>query len=188
MHDPMALVTDYLLAAFAFFFARRLYLARSLWSAAFVFTGVAAFLGGTYHGLFEHPLLWKGVVYSVGIAGFCLLFAAGGRALFAFGAVKLAVYMIWMSFNDDFVWVIADYGITLILVAIVSPARKWVVGSIAVSVVGALVQQARLTIHEYWFDFNDLYHLIQIVALWLLYRAGLAATTSATEPLTIQPT
>jgi hypothetical protein len=27
-------------------------------------------------------------------------------------------------------------------------------------------------VHPYWFDFNDLYHLIQIVALWMLYRAG----------------
>jgi hypothetical protein len=34
------------------------------------------------------------------------------------------------------------------------------------------LQAAHVTIHERWFDYNDLYHAIQIVALWMLYRAA----------------
>ena len=45
------------------------------------------------------------------------------------------------------------------------------IGSIIVSVIGALVQMSRLTLHEH-FNHNDLYHVIQLLALWLLYRAG----------------
>ena len=36
----------------------------------------------------------------------------------------------------------------------------------------SVVQHLHVTIHQYWFDSNDLYHVIQMVALWMLYRAG----------------
>jgi hypothetical protein len=56
-------------------------------------------------------------------------------------------------------------------------------------VIGAIVQQQRLALHQH-FNHNDLYHLIQIAGLWLLYRGGLLAgvTTSATARPTTQPT
>jgi hypothetical protein len=181
MHDPMALLTNYLLAAFAFAFAA---LTPTRWRGAFFFTGIAALLGGTYHELFQHPILWKAVVFSVGIASFFLIF----ERLRVVAIVKLIVYLGWMAFHDEFIWVIADYSITLILIAIVYPAKKWIFASIGVSVLAALVQQAQLTIDPYWFDHNDLYHIIQIVALWLLYRAATATKRSATVPPTTQPT
>lgn len=34
-------------------------------------------------------------------------------------------------------------------------------------------------IGAYWFDFNDVYHLIQTVALWMLYRAALVMKPSS---------
>ena len=178
VHDPIALVTDYLLAVAALGFAVPLWRVHRMWGQAFVFTGVAAFLGGTYHAFApENALLWKAVVYSVGLASFFLLAGTGGRALRILATAKLIVYLIWMATHDEFVWVIADYGLTLLIVAAVhliwrSSATPWVLSSIAVSIAGALVQQFRVTVHPFWFDFNDLYHVIQIVALRLLYRAG----------------
>jgi hypothetical protein len=178
MHDPMALATDYLLALAAVTFAVRLWNRHRLWALAFLFTALAAFLGGTYHAFApENGLLWKAVVFSVGIASFFLLAGSGGRALRIFATVKLIAYLAWMSTHDEFVWVIADYGISLLILGVVftvwrSPATRWVLASIAASIAGALVQQFRVTLHPFWMDFNDIYHLIQIVALWLLYRAG----------------
>jgi hypothetical protein len=178
MHDPMALATDYLLAIAAVLFASRLWTVHRLWALAFLFTGLAAFLGGTFHAFApESVLLWKAVVFSVGFASFFLLAGSGGRALRAFAAVKLIVYLVWMTTHNEFVWVIADYGITLLILGAVhsiwrSPATRWVLGSIGVSILGALVQQFRVTLHPRWMDFNDIYHLIQIVALWMLYRGG----------------
>lgn len=182
MHDPMALATDYLLGTAAVIFAIRLWRAHTspMWACAFFFTGAAAFLGGTYHAFApDNALLWKAVVDSVGIASFFLLAGSGGRTLRAFAAAKLVVYLVWMTSHDDFLWVIADYGLTLLLVGIVhaiwrSPATPWVLSSISVSIAGAAVQQLELTLDPYWFDSDDLYHVIQTVALWLLYRAGLA--------------
>lgn len=177
MHDPMALITDYVLGIFAWVLAALLKRAGKPWVPAFVFTGIAAILGGTYHGLFEHPLLWKAVVYAVGFASFFLLAGSGGRKLQVFAAVKLVAYLAWVTMDDAFVWVIVDYGVTLLIVAAVhairkSPATKWILANIAVSIVGALIQQSKVKLHPYWFDHNDIYHVIQMVALWLLYRAG----------------
>ncbi|HUP62816.1 MAG TPA: hypothetical protein VNA69_20615 [Thermoanaerobaculia bacterium] len=199
VHEPMTLATDYLLCIVASVFAARLWRPFRLWALAFLFTAAASLLGGTYHG-FVHVLtplaasaLWKATVYSVGLASFFLL-AGSGRALAVVAAIKLVVFATWMITHDEFLWVIADYGTTLILVGAVqlvawikrrAPSARWVLGSILVSVIGAVVQQQELALHRH-FNHNDLYHVIQMVALWLLYRGG-ALMTTATRPPTIRP-
>ena len=174
MPDPIAFVSDFVLGLLALFFAFRLWRVHRMWALAFVFTAIAAMIGGVYHGYGDRwEILWKATVMSVGIASYFLL-AGTHRRLGIFAAVKLAVYGFWMAMTEaNFVYVVADYGLTLLLVGIVHPAKKWVWVSIAVSVLGAVVQQARVTVHPHWFDYNDLYHLIQMAALWMLYRAAL---------------
>lgn len=172
MPDPIALVSDSALGLLALFFAIRLWRVQRMWSLAFLFTAVACFVGGVYHAYGDRTEeLWKVTVIAVGLASFFLL-AGTHRSLAIVAVVKLVAYVAWMMTHDDFLWVVIDYGISLILVGIFHPAKKWVWGSIAVSVAGAIVQQTHFTIHPYWFDFNDIYHVIQMVALWLLYRAG----------------
>jgi hypothetical protein len=186
----MNLVTDYVLAAAAAVFAAKLWRTHRMWALAFVFTALGSFLGGTYHGLLHSPALWKAVVFSVGIASFFLL-AGSGRAFAVIAIIKLVAYCSWMITHDGFEWVIADYGITLLLVGIAALLRRdgsaaWIWGSIAVSVAAALVQRSGFAPHRH-FDHNDLYHVIQLAALWLLYRGG-RAMTSATAPPTTRPT
>jgi hypothetical protein len=173
----MALVTDGALGLLAWFFAAKLWRPHRMWALAFLFTGVAAIAGGVYHAYGDRTdVLWKVTVMAVGIASFFLL-AGTHRRLAVLAAVKLVVYLTWMTTHDSFLWVIADYGITLLIVGIVHPAKRWVWASIAVSVIAALIQQAGLTIHPRWFDHNDLYHVIQMIALWLLYRAARAGSS-----------
>lgn len=180
----MTLATDYLLGAGAALFAAKLWHRHRMWALAFAFTAAASFLGGTYHGLLQDPLLWKATVFSVGFASFFLL-AGSGRAFAVVAAVKLVLYISWMIVHDDFVWVIADYGITLLLVGIAHRRNGWVLGSIAASVIAALVQQSGLALHRH-FNHNDLYHVIQLGALWLLYRGGIRMSETARS--TIPPT
>lgn len=193
MHEPTTLVTDYLLCIGAAVFAARLWRPNRLWALAFACTSAASFFGGTYHG-FEpvlEPLavllLWKAAVFAIALASFFLL-AGSGRVLAVVGIVKLVVFMSWMIAHNDFVFVIADYGATLLLVGIAQfvyrePGRRWVLASIALSVVAAGVQQSGLDLHRH-FNHNDLYHVIQLVALWLLYRGGLLMNRSTTPPTT----
>jgi len=186
MHDPVALLTDALLGIAAWVFAVRLWRVHRMWAVAFVFTGLGAGFGGVFHGFGDQwLLLWKATTFSVGLASFFLL-AGTDRRLQAVAILKLVVYLSWMVTHDGFAYVIADYGLTLILIAFFHPAKRWVLASIALSVAGAVVQQARISVHERWLDFNDVYHVIQLAALWALYRA--AVTMSATGRRSTPPT
>jgi hypothetical protein len=179
--EPMTMVTDYLLAVAAGWFGWQLWRSgRRMWAFAFFATAVASVLGGTYHGLAYEPL-WKPTVYAAGLASLCLL-AGLGRRFLIFGLIKFAIYAIWMTNHDDFKYVIYDYGTTLLVVAVAGLFRRswWMVGSVAVAVVAAVVQQSELTIHQH-FNHNDLYHIIQIVSLWMLRNS---ATDRSTTPPT----
>jgi hypothetical protein len=183
IHEPMTLATDYMLTIAASVFAAKLWRSNRMWALAFVFTALGSFFGGTYHGLLQSQSLWKVTVLSIGIASFFLL-AGSGRALAIAATIKLVAYCTWVIFfNDGFEWVIADYGITLLLVGAAALVRRdesrwWILGSIVVSIAGALVQRSGFTLHRH-FNHNDLYHVIQLVALWLLYRGGRAMTTAS---------
>lgn len=189
----MTLATDCLLCIAAAIFAARLWRVNRMWALAFVFTSLASLSGGAYHGFapllapIAVLLLWKTAVFSIALAGFFLL-AVSGRILTAIGIVKLVVSVSWMITHNDFKYVIADYGVTLLLLGIDQlvhrgPSTKWVLDSIAVSVVAALVQQSGFDLHRH-LNHNDLYHLIQLVALWLLYRGGLLMNRSTAPPTT----
>jgi hypothetical protein len=193
VHEPMTLATDYLLTIAAAVFAIRLWRTNRHWALAFLFTAAGSFFGGTYHGfapvlpLLTTIVLWKLTIYSLGLASFFLVLGSS-RNLLLVALVKLIIYMSWMTAHSEFVWVIVDYGIALLIVAVVQlvqrgPSTRWVIGSIIVSVIGALVQMSRLTLHEH-FNHNDLYHVIQLVALWLLYRGGKLMNPSTARPMT----
>ncbi len=199
IHEPMTVVTDYLLAALAFTFAVRLWARSRPWALAFTFTGIAALAGGTHHGIAPYLLplaasiLWKITTLSVGFGGTSLLIGTS-RKLVPLAIAKCAVYSIWMLTHDDFIYVIVDYGMTLLIVGAVEAARwmrtrassaPWILGSIAVSAVAAAVQASGFVLHRH-FNHNDLYHVIQMLALWLLYRGGILMT-SATDRSTIRP-
>jgi hypothetical protein len=193
VHEPMTLLTDYLLCVVAASCALRLWRVNRSWALAFLFTASASLFGGTYHGFapllmpWAALVLWKATVFSVGLASYFLL-AGSGRVLAIVGIIVLVLYISWMIAHDDFVWVIADYGLTLLLVGIAQVVRRgastpWVIASIGVSIVAALVQQSGIALHRH-FNHNDLYHLVQMLALWLLYRGGALMNRSTAQPTT----
>ena len=164
------------------------------WGVGFFAIAAAAAAGGAWHGwspvLAERAAwaLWKVTLLAAGLVGFAVLAATIAsfaprpwrRPLIALAAAKLAAYAGWMLGHDDFVWVIADYGSSL-LVALVANAAAWwrrraagaawIVGGILVSFLGAGVQASGFALHRH-FNHNDLYHVIQIAGLWLLYRGA----------------
>ena len=50
---------------------------------------------------------------------------------------------------------------------------SWIVGGILLSFVGAAIQQSGVSLHQH-FNHNDLFHVVQMVAFYLLYRGGKA--------------
>jgi hypothetical protein len=205
IHEPMTMATDYMLCIAAAWFGVRLWRTDVRpWGLAFFFTAAASFLGGSYHGFAPHHWLWKATVYAIGLASFFLLSGAvvasvngaAHRVLMTVAVAKFMAYATWMITHDNFLNVIVDYGASLLLVAALqlyawsrrrAESAPWVLASIGVSILAAAVQQSRLSLHPN-FNYNDLYHLIQLVALWLLYRGGMLLRKTETTRLTIRPT
>jgi len=185
--EPMTLITDYVLAAvtawlcFSLLKHRESQRSRLLWAVAFAALAVGALLGGTWHGFFQNDYLWKATVLTVGVASFAMVAGSAFAALS--GAVrhvliwvaggKLLTYVYWTPRHDEFIYVVIDSGIAFALVAALHLWRfnAWVVAGVAVSLVAALVQASGFAPHPH-FNHNDLYHVIQIAAMVLLYRGA----------------
>ena len=52
------------------------------------------------------------------------------------------------------------------------PGATWLIAGVVVSLIAGLVQALRVSPHR-WFNHNDLFHVIEIAALYLFYRGGL---------------
>ena len=164
------------------------------WSVAFMATAAAGAAGGTVHG-FQHAmarpladLLWIATLESLVVAAFAVVSAALGQlgwsrgVTFAATFVAAAVfgfYGLWVIKNPVFLAAIAAYGAAFaVLLAIrfyrkpLDNAGRLLLAGVGLSLVAAGVQQSGWSIHRY-FNHNDLYHVIQAVAIWLLYRSAI---------------
>lgn len=197
--EPMTVATDWLLALVVSVWALRLWrrpqASARWWAAAFAASAVAALVGGAAHGFAPYlsplakQLIWKITVLSVGLASFCMLLGAGRaslraqhwRWLLTAALLKFCGYAAWMLGHDAFIYVIYDYGSAMLMVLAMQlyrqlrfadPAARWVIAGILLSFAGAAVQASRLKLHVH-FNHNDLYHLIQIGAFYLLWQGGM---------------
>jgi hypothetical protein len=100
--------------------------------------------------------------------------------------LKLGVYLVWMFNHQDFRFVVYDYGSALLLILgfqLVALYRQWSItaGWIALGVllsfVGTAIQQSGFSLHTH-FNHNDLFHVVEMAAFYLLYRGGLTLTLS----------
>ena len=201
----MTVATDYVLGSLGVVLGVRLGRgasrgsSRGLWAAALVALAVAALAGGTAHGWADrlgssgHWLVWRITFWSIGIGSLCLAAAAARFALpprsariaVAVFGLQFAVYAVWMLGHEDFDYVIMDYLPAMIFVLALAAwqwARgwaggPWVVGGIAVSFLAAAVQLSGFTLHSH-FNHNDLYHVIQMLGVYMLYRGGALLATA----------
>jgi hypothetical protein len=187
IQEPMTMATDYALAAITAWLAVVLFRntqsqkSRMFWAIAFAALAVGAFLGGTWHGLLRSDALWNATLVVVGVASCAML--AGSLFASLTGAVrnillwlaggKLLLYLNSLLERSDFMVVIIDTGIAFAAVAALHLWRfnGWMLAGVAVSVAAALVQASGFAPHRH-FNHNDLYHVIQIAAMVLLYRGA----------------
>ncbi len=177
--EPMTLATDYLLGGVSAWLAFKTFTISRFWALGFLALALAAFLGGTWHGFVQSDALWKATVIAAGVASFSMLMGSAFavtrgialHALTALATLKLLAYTAWMLAHDNFVWVVADTGISLAIIALLYLWRcnGWMLAGVAVSVAAGAAQASGLALHRH-FNHNDLYHLIQIAALLLFYR------------------
>jgi len=202
MTEPVTAITDYLLAAVSFFLWWRILRrdrsdpqnARRLWAWAFAALALSALTGGTCHGFTASmgdrvsAVLWKATVYLVGITDLLMLSGSLTAAIerrwrrfaLAVAAAKFLVYAAWMTGHDEFRYVVYDYAPSMLAILLIhavpgslknDPGARFILAGLLVSFVAAGVQLSRIGLHER-FDHNDLYHVIQIGACYLLYRGA----------------
>ena len=210
MHEPMTMATDYLLGGVTLVLAIKLLLQgrrlgeRSVmfWGVAFALSSTAAFVGGTYHAFtpsMTAPFaraLWLVTLIALSLGSLTLLIGS----ILAFSPQKLRspflvlavlkclAFTVFILRKETFLYAIAEYGSTLLVILVMQLARwrttssgPWLIAGVFVSVIAALIQQSGVIFHRH-FNYNDLYHLVQIGAMWLIYRAGLLIRDSLPSP------
>ncbi len=197
------LLTDWLLAAVTAWLAWELLRqavrfkdrAIGLWVGAFCAVAASAALGGIAQAFSTSmepsvaALTRTGTLVLADAASLLFLLSTlraftSGRTL-AIGAglavAKFALFAVYVAIKDDTRMVIYDGALTMFIVIVLSTwgawARRiasatWILAGVLVSMLGALFQQGRVSIHPQ-FSHNDLYHVIQTGAMYLLYRGGL---------------
>lgn len=196
LHEPATFVTDLLLAALGSWLALRLRSkspaspARNWWIGALVLMAASALAGAFYHGFSpEVPAAveawwWRGVLWIICGLGFAMGMSllrefhpsSGGRWRL-FLIAKLAISSAAVALKPEFVVAMADYGSAMLAWTVVSflGHRSWrgpMLAGMGLSLLAALVQQMQwgLTVR---FNHNDLFHVIQAMALFAFYRAGI---------------
>lgn len=179
---------------------------RRWWVAFFASVGLASLVGGTVHGFFLAPgpmngMLWRATLLCLGVTSLTL-WIIGARARLRpqtrawvqrVAIALLMVYAIVVLFVDSrFIVAIAAYApATAFMLAIMATLyARTLSRSLALAIFGLLltfvaagVQQLGVAIHPVYLNHNALYHVIQGVALWLIYIGARWMTVNA---LTLQ--
>ncbi len=193
------LVSDYVLgavtAALAWRLARRREgeTSRKLWAIALGALAAGAFLGGSYHG-FRAALpaaavwvAWKATVLAIGVGAAAMIAGSAATvtsarargALQWTAALTFAAYALWMLFHDAYIFVVVDTAFAMALVAALHAwalarrdrASPWMLAAVAVSAIAAAAQASGFDPHPH-FNHNDLYHVIQVAAMFLFYAGA----------------
>ena len=160
----------------------------------------AAFWGAVFHGFFPAGTTtrtgfaaWMLVAISIAVIGMALLglavrvaaprLAAPARRAIT-GAYGAAFVLTVLLVDESYGTIILFYAPVVVLFLIVAARQAvrtrntgWtlIAASFALSLLAAALQQARVSIHPEHFDHNAVYHVLQGIALVLLYRGFLRA-------------
>jgi hypothetical protein len=160
----------------------------------------AALWGAVFHAFFPAGtttrsgfLAWMPVSLSIAVIGTALLALAlrvaapgvssSARRLIA-GAYFAAFAFTVLFVDESYRTIVLFYAPVVLLFLVVAVrqamrtgSRGWtlIAVSFAISLLAAAVQQARVSLHPEYFDHNAVYHVLQGIALVLLYRGFLRA-------------
>jgi hypothetical protein len=200
--EPTTVVTNIAIALAAFYFTMRLgytasaegMRAAGALAGGLMGTAIAAVLGAVAHGidpLVDRALrarIWRASLHAMTLIGVGTImsvafFAARGPtrvAILVFAGLKFLWSNVAIARRPEFRVAAADYGgaLAVLLAGAVyawirwsEPGASWLVGGVLLSLVAGIVQARRVGLHRH-FNHNDLFHLIQLLALYLFYRGG----------------
>jgi len=160
INEPVTTLTDFALGtaslAFAYLLSRTLgrrnIVSAWLWCAAFITSAIAALLGATYHGF--KPSFDAGTEHALWSA---IMYSMGATAGLILAACHAA------DVRKDPV------------------SMQWLLSGIGVSLIGVVIEFSGFR-RGLDFNHNDAYHVIQILGLYLFFRAA-SQMRDRTNPL-----
>jgi len=167
---------------------------RQAWFVVFFASvGAASLFGGTVHGFFldeqtrGQAVLWPATLLAVGVTALAA-WVIGAKLLFGRQVVtwvmiaalaQFAVYSVIVFLGMTEFWIaILDYlpAACFLLVALAILYRRerhaglaLAVGGLALTITAASLQQCKVALHPVYFNHNALYHVLQALALFLLF-------------------
>ena len=148
--EPTTMITDYALAAACVYFAVALTYGRrpripksvNLWSLGFLFTAAASAVGGTYHGFR------------------LLMTPATGRT---FWLITIGLIVLCCVSMIAGTWVSS--------VSRHDASAGWLFSGLILTLAGVAIQRSSFDLHRN-FNHNDLYHSVQLIAVFLYFRGA----------------
>ncbi len=194
MHMSLIVLTDYLLALVTFGLGIALIRGAAgipvrLWGVAFVALAIGGAFGGTYHALEGGSTdesvvawIWRINEWFIGLFGLLVVAATailvftGPTRRFVLTALALVylAFVAWTWSHTSFAYVLV-YNVAVMVFVLAAhlarlrtlPATPWIVAGIAASAVAAAAQASDIAVGI--LDHNDLFHLIQLGAMLLLF-------------------
>ena len=162
----------------------------------FAALALAAFFGFVAHGLIVHKmslahrLVWRAVMLAIGVVSLAA-WAIGARLIFSARISRLIIALVALAFAAYAVLVLSHQRSFVVAVVAYLPAALFLlaafllqlrraptpglhagIAGLLLTLVAAGVQQLGIGLNPVWFNHNALYHLIQALGLWLIYRAA----------------
>jgi len=199
-YEPTTAITDFIIfglgAGFGFLsLPDSTSLFQLLWAFAFFSVGMGGLLGGITHGIGPKisenakRIIWQLTLIFVGLTG--LLLGMSGVVYFVpksittwfigGAGVIFILYIFWIVEHDTFHAAVKFY-LPLMLIALIGfgvmafsyqyTGALLIVMGLIVSLAASAVQMMKISFHQH-FNHNDLFHVIQMVGMVLLYRGGM---------------
>lgn len=208
LYEVNTLISDYVLAAASVWFAARLYLGRTdergvpWFPLAFLVLGLGSLTGGTYHGFFPDVsspaagVLWTVTLELIATSSFLLVIGlvrevTSDRTAQILLTVFGLKWIVVLGFNlhyRSFFYTVLNYGLDMLVLLAISlwffrrapTGLGWMITGVLVTFVGSAIQQLNISPHRY-FNHNDLYHAVQLFALYGFYRGAGNLTSSCPD-------
>lgn len=145
-------------------------------------------------------LIWRGTMVAIGVAALAAWSAAARvlgvergtqTVLVTVGVSLFVTYILWIIFvSDDFRYAILYYtpAAVFLLIAFAAEWRRDRSRELALGIAGmaltflaAGIQQMEIGLHPRYFNYNALYHVVQGLGLFFIYRAAARLTGPASS-------
>jgi hypothetical protein len=161
------------------------------WLALFlVAAGVAAAAAGTVHGFLPdpaspaHAVLWRATMLALGTGALAawalgarlLLSPSGARRVTTVAALALSAYAVLVLFVSQTFWIAIAFYLPAAAFLLVAFALRRIAAGVAGMVLtfaAAGIQVARIGLPG--LDPDALYHVVQAVGVWLIFKASAGA-------------